>query len=303
MLASHLPEGDISVDERTDLSASIQSALRTLGTALALLSNGRVIVPFLICFIIKTGIIFFYVNVISEPFISFWALFIRGVSGSNLAHYPQHLIMMQKVMSRFDIFLEIFLDPVFQGAAIFIIASVFRRRNFTIRQGLARAGGKYIHLIITAVIASGLILTSIYLSDLILGQPGGLASLISPAAGSILGLVIQAFLLYAFPLIILRAQSAWEGMYKSFNLSRIFLVRSVILVTIPFILTLPVIFLEFNAHILALRLSPEVIIYLQIAKEVIQVISDYLLFGGATIMFIRLAGKLERDEQDSRREE
>lgn len=281
----------INRKEGSGLLARVQSSLRCFGTSISLLANGRVIVPFLIYFIIKVLIVLFYAHVISDPFISFWALFVNNMSGADLSHYPEHIIMMQKILERFDIVLELFLNPIFLGATIFIVASAFTRTSFTIRKGLSKASGEYAHLVITAIIASALMLTSINLPDLIFGHPGGLFVAITPATGSVLGLIVQALLLYAFPLIILRGENALSAMRGSFRLSKIFLVRSIILVTIPFILTIPTLFLQFNAEIIAIRLSPEFIIYLQITKEVIQLISNYLLFAGATVMFIRLAGR------------
>jgi hypothetical protein len=294
---------DINIKERTGLLASVQSSLRCFGTSISLLGNGRVIVPFLIYFIIKVFIVFFYVHVISDPFISFWALFINKMSGADLSHYPEHIIVMQKILQRFDIVLELFLNPIFQGATIFIVASAFSKISFTVREGISKASKKYTHLVITAIIASALMLASVYLPDLIFGQPGGLFNAITPATGSVLGLIVQAFLVYAFPFIILRGENALFAMAGSFKLSKIFFGRSIILVALPFILTIPTLFLEFNAEIIAIRLSPEFIIYLQVVKEVIQLISNYLLFGAATVMFVRLTGKKANNSNNNNQED
>jgi membrane-anchored glycerophosphoryl diester phosphodiesterase (GDPDase) len=115
---------------------------------------------------------------------------------------------------------------------------------------------------------------------------GGVARLGITGVALILGLLVQAFFLYAIPLVVLERYSAPKAIAASVRITRRSAFTTFLLVAVPFILTVPTLLLGFRAELLAFRISPDFLLINQIAGEIMQLIATYLIVGGATIALI-----------------
>jgi len=109
-------------------------------------------------------------------------------------------------------------------------------------------------------------------------------------SGIIAGLIIQALFLYAVPFALLSDKKFAAAVGESMRMVWRSPAESFLLVLFPFILTLPMMFLSFKAEMIALRLSPDIMIHIYLASEVMKIISSFLITAGATILFIRGSG-------------
>jgi hypothetical protein len=107
------------------------------------------------------------------------------------------------------------------------------------------------------------------------------------AASTLICVVLQAFLLYAIPFVLLEGRAAPDALRRSFGFAGRHFVESFLLVLVPFILTVPTMLLSMNPEAIAFQISPEFLIHVQIAGEAIQFVATYLLMGGLTIFFVQ----------------
>ncbi len=283
---------------RFDIAASARMVFTSFSTALSYLQSFRVAVPLLAYFGLKLLILALYLNGISEPVSSFWALFVRGLDGENMSHYPVHLIVMQTILGRLEMVLGIVVHPAFQGATVLLIASAIRRQAPSLGGSFRETLRKYPRLVGVSLIMSILILAFVHIPSALLGDMRGVPGLIVPIAAVCAGLVVQAFFLYAMILILLEDRAIPGAIGESFRLAWNTIVTSLLLVGLPFILTLPVLLLGMKGDLIAFHLSPDFLVHVQIAGEIMILISTYLVIGGATVTFSRKRAAAEENRKE-----
>ena len=273
------------------------SIVRAFSTALSLLSHGKLIVPLLIYFALKILLVILYTISISEPWSSLWAFFLRGVTGNQLSHYPTHLLLMPLALGRLDMLLQILLNVIFQGATILLVTSAFKQKQISLKDSFGGSARRYVHLVCVSLITSIVILLCVNFPNAVINRLVDSPRMVIIAAAMLLGLVIQAFFIYAMPLVILEHHSAIRAIGNSFRMARRFFGQTFLIAATPFVLMLPTTLLSFKAQVISLRLSPEFMIHIQTADEVMQLIATYLFIGGLTINFIRR----RRNSRESKR--
>lgn len=273
------------------------SIVRAFSTALSLLSHGKLIVPLLIYFALKILLVILYTISISEPWSSLWAFLLRGVTGNQLSHYPTHLLLMPLALGRLDMILQILLNVIFQGATILLVTSAFKQKQISLKDSFGSSARRYVHLVCVSLITSIVILLCVNFPNAVINRLVDSPRMVIIAAAMLLGLVIQAFFIYAMPLVILEHHSAIQAIGNSFRMARRFFGQTFLIAATPFVLMLPTTLLSFKAQVISLRLSPEFMIHIQTADEVMQLIATYLFIGGLTINFIRR----RRNSRESKR--
>jgi hypothetical protein len=263
------------------------SIVRAFTTALSLLSHGKLIVPLLTYFAVKILLVILYTISISEPWSSLWAFFLRGVTGNQLSHYPTHLLLMPLALGRLDMILQILLNVIFQGATILLVTSAFKQKQISLKDSFGGSARRYVHLVCVSLVTSIVILLCVNFPNAVINRLVDSPRMVIIAAAMLLGLVIQAFFIYAMPLVILEHHSAIRAIGNSFRMARRFFGQTFLIAATPFVLMLPTTLLSFKAQVISLRLSPEFMIHIQTADEVMQLIATYLFIGGLTINFIR----------------
>ncbi|HVO76642.1 MAG TPA: hypothetical protein VMT60_01530 [Candidatus Bathyarchaeia archaeon] len=261
----------------------IARVFKVFGTAISCLQFVRPMLPLLAYFILKLLIIFWYVLSGANTPAGLLHILMRGIDLAAIEHYPEHLILMPTVLGRLDVPLEILVLSLAQGTTVLLVAAVLRREKPGLGESLKDAGARYIHLVIAAAAASAALFVWFRLSAAFFRRfaavPSGLASVL-------VGLVIETFFLYAIPFILIERRTAPEAIRRSFAFGGRHFIESFLLVLAPFLLTVPTLLLSINARTVALQISPEFLIQVQVAGELMQFIATYLLIGGLTVYFI-----------------
>lgn len=274
------------IDSRTAPEGAAAAAFKAFHRSLLLLQNPKLALPLFLYFLLKLGILALYIANTSLNLSPVWAFFIRGLTPENINHYPIHPIMMQTILGRLDILMDIFVFVIFQGATIVLVSAAFTRRNVSLREGFKTTVARYIHLVIAAIASSVIMLVIVNAPAIIAEQTGRQAGAGITAAGTILGLMIQALLLFTVPFILLGRITGLRAIGRSIQFAGRSIGSSMLLVTAPFILTLPTMLLMLRADMIAFRISPDFLINIQVAGEIMQLFASYLVIGGATIYFI-----------------
>jgi len=268
----------------------IARVFKCFGAALSHVQNGRLAVPLFLYFLLQLSLIALYVSSGAKGAV-FWTLLKPGLDAEVVTHYPEHLLLMGTILGRLDAPLEVFVLVLAQGATVLLVAAASRRAPIDVRGSLAEAGRRYIHLFVVAAIAAVAMLLCFRYPLTILDGIAGAA--FSVVASALICIVLQAFLLYTIPFILLEGRSAPDALRRSFGFAGRHFAESFLFVLVPFILTVPTTLLSMNPEVIAFQISPEFLIHVQIVGEAIQFVATYLLMGGLTVFFVqtRTAGE------------
>ncbi len=88
--------------------------------------------------------------------------------------------------------------------------------------------------------------------------------------GIALGLMIQSLFVYAIPFIMIDGFSAAAALASGISLSLRTFTKTLLIVAVPFLLTVPIILLDMKAEMIALQLSPDFMIHNHIASRVME---------------------------------
>ncbi len=281
------PEISNHIDNVTGIW-NVRSVPAIFNKALSALKNPIVAIPSILYFIFQILIMLFYLRSINKPWSSFWAFLINGISAKTLGHYPHHIILMQPILGRFNQFADIFIHVVFQGAIVLMISSFLAGRTPSLRRSFSLSIKRYIHLAAVSLASSAAIFACINISRTASKSLDPTPHIVVIAAGIICGLIIQALFLYTTPLILLKKMSAAAAIKNSISIASRLATVTLLIVILPFILTLPSIFLDLKAEMISLRLFPDFMTYHHIVKEILQTISTYLITAGSAVAFYKL---------------
>ncbi|MGD1047651.1 MAG: hypothetical protein ABR899_02725 [Candidatus Krumholzibacteriaceae bacterium] len=263
----------------------ITRVFKIFGTGISYLQFGRPAIPLLMYFALKLCIIFWYVLSGANTPGGLWPLLMRGIDLAAMGHYPAHLILMPAVLGRLDIPLEILVLVVAQGATVLLVAAASKRQKTGLRESLGSTGRRYGHLVVAAAAVSAALFAWFRLSGAFLARFTALPRGLGEGAGVLIGLAIETLFLYTIPFILIEGRTAPEAIRRSFAFARRHFIESFLLVFVPFLLTVPTLLLSVNPSTIALRISPEFLVQVQVASELMQFVATYLLMGGITIYF------------------
>jgi hypothetical protein len=238
--------------------------------------------------VFKIVILFFYLATVSGTLSSFWELFLFGESPGSIRHYPMDHLLMPIVMNRVSLVLDVFVHVVFQCAAMFMFAEAFVGRAPLLRPAFRETWVRYPRLVGVSLIFSVLLFAAVLL-------PGYLARAVSmgipgiavTGASIVLGLIVQALLIFATPFVLFSSRSVVRAVRDSVVVSVRSFASSILLVTLPFLLTLPMLYIESKTPAIVRRLSPDMLVHVQISAELVHWISTFLLMGALTSVFVR----------------
>jgi len=264
----------------------IARALGIFKPAMESLRHGATVVPLLLYFILKLALILLYASSYTKPLSTYWALLVPNTNAEALTHYPGHLLLMPRILGRLDLILEIVLLVVVQAATVLLFAAVARRERVRVGTSMRAAGRRYLHLALAAAIASAVLFIMFEYAVPALAGSAGMPRGLEATAGTLIGLVIQAFFLFTLPFILFDGYAAFKAIGASFRFAGRHFPESFTIVLIPFILTMPTLLLSLNPGAIAFQLSPEFLIQAQIAGEFMEFIATYLLLGALTLYFL-----------------
>jgi hypothetical protein len=278
------------------------SILKIFISALSALRNPVVALPSVIYFCFHIAIMVVYLRLQNDIIHSFWTILVRGADPEIFNHYPQHIILMQTVLERFDIFLDIFVHIIIQGWLVVLVATSLSRRNPSAAESFSITIKRYGHLLAVSIISSGAVFLIMNISEVITSSLFPSGRLISAAGSVLLALAVQGALVYAAPFILLEKENLFSSIRKSFSLARRALLLTSLLIVIPFILTLPSVLLDIKAEMISFRLSPDFIIYNHTMGELLQTIATFLMTSGSVVILMmdrmNLLGRTEEPKEE-----
>ncbi len=278
--------------ERRSLARSISSAFQAFHASLTLLIDPRVASPYLIYFIFQILLLAAYLAGNSGRPAHLWALPVGGVTPEMLGHYPAHLLLLQPILGRIEIILEIFLKSLFHGATVYVVARAMRRGKPSLPRAFSAAGRRYPHLLGVSAISSAGVYAAVYLGAWLSSGIEGPAMYAVLGGGIAAGLIVQSLFVYTIPYVMIDGSSAPAAVASGVSLSLRTFMKTLLVVALPFMLTVPTILLDLKAEMIALRLSPDFMIHNHVASKVMELVSTYLITASATVIF--LARKVAR---------
>lgn len=277
--------------ERRSPGRSAIAAMSALQDSLGMLLRPRVGLPYLLWLAVQLLLTAAYLAWNTGPAASFWAVLLPGVTAEAIRHYPEHLILLQPVLNRLDLLLDIVARCLFHGATIVMLRAVFEGRAPALRASFGEAGRRYRDLVLVSLISSAAVYAAVFAGRLASALIEGPARYAAAAAWMGAGLFVQALFVYALPYVAIGGRSFAGALSGSVSLAVRLAVKTILIVAIPFILTLPTLLLGLKAELIALRLSPEFMIYLHVADRVMEMISMYLVTAGATMILLSRTGR------------
>lgn len=264
---------------------------RHFGNALALLQYGKPIVPLALYFLLKVAFIAAYAWGGGGPLGDAWRLLRPGPGGEALAHYPDRLLFMPIILGRLDLALEVLALAFAQGATALLVAAGARRERMDVAGSFRASGRRYVHLAVTAAIASAVIFAVFRwpaaLLDRLVGLPRGTEALVSVA----LAIVAQTLFVYAVALVVLEGRTALGAARESIARAARRPVESITFVLVPFLLTVPTLLLSLNPQAVAFQISPEFLVQVQVAGEFVELVTGYLMIGGIALFVLETRAK------------
>ena len=243
--------------------------------------------PYLVYFLIQMILLVLYLFENSGPIANLWALAVRGVSPDTLGHYPAHLLLLQPILGRIEVILEIILKSIFHGATVYLVAKATRRSRTSVPKAFSTACRRYPHLLAVSIVSSAAVYAVVFLGSWIASGIEGPARFAALGGGITAGLVIQSLFVYAIPQIMIDGSSAAASLASGISISLRTFTKTLLIVAIPFLLTVPMILLDTKAETIAIELSPDFMIYSHIASRVMELVSIYLITASATVIFLR----------------
>lgn len=247
-------------------------------------------IPLLVYFVLKVVLVLAYAAGASGPLGSMWAILLPGSMRDALSHYPGHLLVMPAVMSRIDIAFDILVHIIFQGATIFLFVWVVLGQPLSLGRAFRSTLSRYAPAVGVTLIAAVVLYVVFLVPGWIAPHTAGVPPLVSNGIAALIGLVVQAFFVFTLPLVLLSRTSVFAAVRGSFSIASEVFGKTFVLVLVPFLLTLPELLVEAKAELLVARLSPDVLVHIQVLREFSQFISTLLLVGGLTILFIEQRG-------------
>jgi hypothetical protein len=265
-----------------------ETVLRAYLETLSVLKRFKIWVPLFVYVVLKIGIMYLYLATVSGKFSSFWEVFLFGESPGSIRHYPMDHLLMPMVMNRVSLVLDVFVHVVFQCATMFMFAEVFVGRAPLLRPSFRETWARYPRLVGVSLIFSVVLFGAVFLPGYLAGLvSAGIPGLAITGASIVLGLIVQALLIFATPYVLFSPRSVVRAVSDSILVSVRSLGSSVLLVTLPFLLTLPLLYIESKTPAIVRRLSPDVLVHVQISAELVHWIGTFLLMGALTSVFIR----------------
>lgn len=273
-------------------AAGVRAAFRSLYEAIQILQNGKIIVPLLVYFAIKILLIISFIESGTGGLHAFWSFLLPGGHADGLKHYPHHVMLLPLAIQRLDIALDIFIHIIAQGMTVLLVAAAYRGESISVISSFHGTMRRYGHLVIVMIVAIAAIFIVANIPYLIPISPGSLPHRHIPtAAGIVLGLITQAFFIYAVPIVLLSVLPAFGALRDNIRFAFRNYTASITLALVTFIVSLPTFLLGFKSQLIALRLFPELLIYIQMTAELLQFVSTYLLVGGVTVLFLKKTGQ------------
>ncbi len=251
------------------------------------LSHVKPAIPLLMYFILKLCMIIAYSATQWIP--PRWLLDIiaNGIAAEQFARYPDRMILMPLFLTRIEIPLEILVLSFVYGLTIFLVASARKGEAISLERALSSVSPRWPHLALAYLVSSTALFVVVRIPAILTSNATGVSYSMQFLLAAIVGIVAQSFLAYAGTLVVIEKRTGLDSVKSSAFFAGHHLVESLLLVAIPFVVSLPVLLLSLNPSAIASQLSPDFLVIWQIAAEAIDMVMGYFLVGAATIFLMQ----------------
>ena len=284
--------GSVDAEERKNLAKSIASAFQAFQVSLTMLIDPRIAAPYLFYFILQMILLAAYLAGNTGTLAHFWVLPVPGISPESLGHYPAHLLLLQPILGRIEVILEVVLKCIFHGATVYLVTRAMRRGKPSLPRSFSATWSRYPRLLVVSIVSSAAVYAVVLLGVWLSSGMTGWARYAFFGSGIAAGLVAQSLFVYAIPLVMIDDVSGLSALASGMSLSLRTFTKTLLIVALPFMLTVPTILLDLKAEMIALQLSPDFMIHSHVASRIMELVSTYLITASATVIF--LARKVDR---------
>jgi hypothetical protein len=289
--------GSVDAEERKNLLRSLASAFQAFQVSLTMLIDPRIAAPYLLYFVLQMILLAAYLAGNTGPLARFWALPVPGISPDYLGHYPAHLLLLQPILGRIEMILEVLLKCVFHGATVYLVTRAMRRGKPSLPRSFSAAWSRYPRLLVVSIVSSVAVYAAVLIGVWLSTGMEGWARYALLGGGIAAGLVAQSLFVYAIPMVMIDDTSGPSALASGISLSLRTFTKTLLVVAVPFMLTVPTILLDLKAEMIAIQLSPDFMIHNHVASRVMELVSTYLITAAATVIF--LARKVDRPDGTS----
>ena len=243
-------------------------------------------IPLLMYMAIKLAVLALYVLTAGGGAARVWSIFVGGEAGATLLRYPNMFYLLPTVVGRIDLGMEALVGVVFQAAVMLLFLQAMRNQPLSLSRAFAGARARYVQIVLVTICASVTLYAWFWL------QHWAYANVPIPRVliiGGFFfgGLCVQGLFVFALPIALLNGQSVPAALIGGMKAAIVKPMRAILLVAIPFAVTLPAIFVGDKTVFLVERLSPEIVIWIQVLQELMHWPAMVLLMGGLAALFAR----------------
>jgi len=251
----------------------------------------KLLAPFLILAIIQglwlTILVYFYyapVNKLFSPLLSYFY-------SERVLHFPYFYYLLPKIYNYGSfLFLDFIFGIVLCGAAVFMIGADFKQEKIGLAEGIRTAFKSLPALMIIWVLKTGLVMLFYKFGGPIVFLFAGdlpMPYFFTFFFIQMIAIMISAFLIYAYPAVILRRMKLFPALWESVVLTSKSFIFTFALLFIPWLIQFPIGYLTSTKVYLILgKFSSSTLIYLMITNIGISLIANYLLFDSITYFYL-----------------
>ena len=231
---------------------------------------------------------------------------IRTFWGERFLHYPYNFLLLPKLFSLSRMFSSVVLGSLLTGMAVVIISHIYQKKHIKLGLSFKAAFKKYISLFTIVLIVTMLFfyLTKVMPWLLIKYFSAGHAKLLFLKAqiwmgpillclNYILILLLQAFFIYAIPVLLIGQEKLLKSIMKSFVLCKRMFIPTIILVGIPMLIYIPFTIVNQNIFFLINNVFPEfVLIVLIFSSFMSSLVVDALVTTSTTLLYLANKDKI-----------
>jgi hypothetical protein len=234
-------------------------------TVRSLQKNPRIFIPFLVFAVLEALSFIFLYLAPREPLRAVMGPIIKTMWGEQFLHYPRNFLILPKLAGYARMVLSVLFGSILTGVAIALLY----------KKPLSLAFHKFVNLMVIILLLTGVyyfLNKAVFVffvkyfnagheKFLFIGPRWWLGAF-SPAISLFLGLILQAIVTYAIPILLTTEKKFIGAMAGSFMFFIKNPVVTLLLVGIPLLISVPLIFLNYNAAYLMGPFSPEIILWL-----------------------------------------
>lgn len=230
---------------------------------------------------------------------------IKAFWSESYLHYPNNFLLISKLSYLARIALAISIGSILSAIAITIVLDISQKRRINLKKSLFSALKNYpsFFIIVFISVFSYYFAVKIF-TNLLLGYflSGHSRLVFLPArfwmgpvlfcVNFIFAIVIQSAFIYAIPIIIIDKVKLIKAIFKSIIFFKKLFVPTIILVSLPMLIAIPISVLNYNTPFLINKFFPELILYLALIGMVVNsLIIDPLITVSTAYFYLKTKEK------------